>query len=944
MVVLYGRMEVLVLEANELTNLDNNPLRPEDKSDPYVLVEIQTGAGSTSRVGKTHTIDDCLNPKWYYKIATDVNQDVHGLKFTVKDRDIISSDTIGTCLLPVHTFTNGPYEATLNLVNPKGFAAGTLRVKATFYCFRNPPEIGFVDRSRSKANELKERASRKIPKFGEKLESNSFTDMVFLHGVLDIHIQKADKLPNLDSSILSLSKKDVSDPFVVVELNDIEGEPWKVATTSVIDNNLNPQWDEHFKVDICHEVSKITLTVRDKDFLSSEIIGIKEFPVEEITSGSPNGTYDLWRNNNSKKAGSLTLSITFTRNSTVPGEYEVPACLYPLQQQNHVTLYQDTHCNELPLLLTSKDGGIHQPRSTWRDIHTTITQATKFIYFVGWSVSTKIALLRDEGDDNRTIGEILKQKSYEGVKIRLLLWDELTSDGSIRKQGAMSTEDEETLNFFNGTSVIVQLVPRERLVKDMFSTKKHFTGLCYTHHQKCVIADSPIQEHPGNTKLIAFVGGLDLTGGRYDSPEHPLFRTLIREHKNDFRNRVFPTLNSESGPREPWHDIHSRIEGPLAYDVMKNFEERWRKQAPNNMDALTPMEHVEGLMMDYKYNAPDSWNVQVFRSINTDSADLGWTHVPGLKAKKGRAYDDSLHRSYIHNIRRARRMIYVENQYFMGSSHMWPECRDAKAGNLVPLEISLKIEDKIRNGERFMAYILIPMFPEGRPADKVIQEIIHWQYRTMQMMYSRVAAAIKQYGVEAHPQDYLLFLCLGKKETAETVPQELVTPQDPENTLAFNNRRHMIYVHSKMAIFDDEYIIVGSANINDRSLSGNRDTEIAIGAYQPAYTGQGEVLPYGDVGVFRRSLWAEHMGSAAPVNMDAGSIECARTVRNLGEESLRAFLVPGEDPTPRHLLIYPYQVTAEGVVTPRPDCPMFPDTMAGVCGARSKIFPSSLTT
>ena len=43
----------------------------------------------------------------------------------------------------------------------------------------------------------------------------------------------------------------------------------------------------------------------------------------------------------------------------------------------------------------------------------------------------------------------------------------------------------------------------------------------------------------------------------------------------------------------------------------------------------------------------------------------------------------------------------------------------------------------------------------------------------------------------------------------------------------------MVYVHSKMAIFDDDYIIVGSANINDRSMTGTRDTEIAMGAYQP---------------------------------------------------------------------------------------------------------------
>ena len=32
---------------------------------------------------------------------------------------------------------------------------------------------------------------------------------------------------------------------------------------------------------------------------------------------------------------------------------------------------------------------------------------------------------------------------------------------------------------------------------------------------------------------------------------------------------------------------------------------------------------------------------------------------------------------------------------------------------------------------------------------------------------------------------------------------------------------------------DDEYIIIGSANINQRSMDGARDTEIAMGTYQP---------------------------------------------------------------------------------------------------------------
>lgn len=54
--------------------------------------------------------------------------------------------------------------------------------------------------------------------------------------------------------------------------------------------------------------------------------------------------------------------------------------------------------------------------------------------------------------------------------------------------------------------------------------------------------------------------------------------------------------------------------------------------------------------------------------------------------------------------------------------------------------------------------------------------------------------------------------------------------------LARKHRRFMIYVHAKGMIIDDEYVILGSANINQRSLDGSRDTEIAMGAYQPHHT------------------------------------------------------------------------------------------------------------
>ncbi|SDA34929.1 PLD-like domain-containing protein [Pseudomonas sp. NFPP12] len=37
-----------------------------------------------------------------------------------------------------------------------------------------------------------------------------------------------------------------------------------------------------------------------------------------------------------------------------------------------------------------------------------------------------------------------------------------------------------------------------------------------------------------------------------------------------------------------------------------------------------------------------------------------------------------------------------------------------------------------------------------------------------------------------------------------------------------------IYVHSKLLIADDRVAIVGSTNVNDRSLLGNRDSELVM--------------------------------------------------------------------------------------------------------------------
>jgi phospholipase D1/2 len=67
-------------------------------------------------------------------------------------------------------------------------------------------------------------------------------------------------------------------------------------------------------------------------------------------------------------------------------------------------------------------------------------------------------------------------------------------------------------------------------------------------------------------------------------------------------------LNSNScGPRQPWHDLHCKCEGPDAYDILTNSEQRSRKAKPwHNFrlrkvtnwhdDALLRLDHISWIV------------------------------------------------------------------------------------------------------------------------------------------------------------------------------------------------------------------------------------------------------------------------------------------------------------------------------------------------------------
>ncbi|XVE73955.1 hypothetical protein DITRI_Ditri11bG0159800 [Diplodiscus trichospermus] len=808
--------------------------------------------------------------------------------------------------------------------------------------------------------------------------------VLLLHGNLDIWVCDAKNLPNMDMFHKTLGDmfgklpvnvtskieghmngKITSDPYVSIAIGGAV-----LGRTYVISNDENPVWMQHFYVPVAHYAAEVHFVVKDNDVVGSQLIGVVAIPVEQIYLGQKiEGTYPILNNNGKpcKPGAVLRLSIQYTpmeklsfyhnRVGAGPDYLGVPGTYFPLRKGGTVTLYQDAHVPDGCLPNLKLDNGMtYVHGKCWNDIFDAIRQATRLIYITGWSVWHKVRLVRDAGTaSDCTLGDILRSKSQEGVRVLLLIWDDPTSRSILgyKTDGIMQTHDEETRRFFKHSSVQVLLCPRVAGKRHSWIRQKE-VGTIYTHHQKTVIVDA---DAGGNRrKIIAFLGGLDLCDGRYDTPHHPLFRTLQTQHKDDYHNPTF-TGTVAGCPREPWHDLHCRIDGPAAYDVLVNFEERWLKAAkPHGIkklkmsydDALLRLERIPDIIgiSDFpgvNENDPEAWHVQIFRSIDSNSVK-GFPKDPkdatskNLVCGKNVLIDMSIHTAYVKAIRAAQHFIYIENQYFIGSSYNWNSYRDLGANNLIPMEIALKIASKIKANERFAAYIVVPMYPEGVPTGAATQRILFWQHKTMQMMYETIYRALVEAGLEGafQPQDFLNFFCLGNREVDGSESSGLESPSAANSPqgLSRRNGRFMIYVHSKGMIVDDEYVILGSANINQRSMEGTRDTEIAMGAYQPHHTWARKLSnPHGQIHGYRMSLWAEHLGVVEECFRQPESIECVRRVKQMAEMNWKQFAADEVTEMRGHLLKYPVEVDRKGKVRPLSGCESFPDVGGNIVGS-----------
>ncbi|KAL2939721.1 Phospholipase D beta 1 [Bienertia sinuspersici] len=776
--------------------------------------------------------------------------------------------------------------------------------------------------------------------------------LVYLHGNLYLKIHEARHLPNTDltterlrfcftgCNTCSCHSNDhpshepkqphsqhrhrprliTSDPYVSVLVPQAT-----IARTRVIPNSQNPVWNEHFEVFMAYPLINLEFQVKDDDVFGAQIMGVFHLPATRLLSGELiSGWFPVVSpssGNPYKPDTAIRIEVEFIPCDKIPNlgvtRNGVQSTYFPLRKGSSVKLYQDSHGRDDLFPEIKLDGGeVYQHGKCWEDICYAISEAHHMIYVVGWSVFHKVKLVREptkplpRGGD-LTLGDLLKYKSEEGVRVLLLVWDDKTSHNKFyfKSEGVMQTHDEETRKFFKHSSVMCVLSPRYGSSKLSYF-KQQVVGTLFTHHQKCVLVDT--QAYGNNRKVTAFLGGIDLCDGRYDTPEHRLFRDLDTVFKDDFHNPTFAA--GTKAPRQPWHDLHCRIDGPAAYDVLINFEQRWRKATKFKEFGLR--------------KKMSRWHDDALIKIDR----ISWI----LSPKRAAADDD------VTVVPDEDPTLWVSKE---ADSENW-HVQVFRADNLIPMELAMKIVSKIKAKERFAVYIVIPLWPEGDPKSAAVQEILYWQGQTMQMMYEVIARELKIMQLtDLNPQDYLNFYCLGNREDISAESLEETDQSNEKVSDSYKYRRFMIYVHAKGMIVDDEYVIVGSANINQRSLAGTKDTELAMGAYQPHHTWEHKKRhPKGQVYGYRTSLWAEHLGMLHDYFDEPESLECVKKVNEIAEDNWNKFTADNFSTLQGHLLKYPLQVNADGKIEPIPDQECFPDVGGKIIGCPSATLPDVLTT
>uniref|UniRef100_A0A8C8JGC2 Phospholipase n=1 Tax=Oncorhynchus tshawytscha TaxID=74940 RepID=A0A8C8JGC2_ONCTS len=441
------------------------------------------------------------------------------------------------------------------------------------------------------------------------------------------------------------------------------------------------------------------------------------------------------------------------------------------------------------------------------DLADALEQAKEEIFITDWWLSPEVFLKRPATDTYWRLDQILKRKAEQGVKVCVLLYKEVEMALGINSGHSKRT--------------LMDMHPNIKVMRH----PNHMSAVVFlwAHHEKMVAID----------QSVAFVGGLDLAFGRWDDSQYRLTDTETTNHiseeepkvdgsdlvnhvdlKNntqlwlgkDYSNfirkdwvqldRPFEdNIDRTEVPRMPWRDLSAALHGKAARDVARHFIQRWnfakvRTQIRGKFfPCLLPKSHSTADTLPFTVPGSGKASVQVLRSVDRWSAGT---------------CESSILNAYIHTIENSEHYIYIENQFFIS-------CADGKnVHNGIGDAIVKRILRAHSEQKKYRVFVVVPLLPgfEGDISEgggNAIQAILHFTYRTMCRGEYSILMRLRE-------RDKYITLC--GLRTHSQISQSLVT--------------ELIYVHSKTLIADDRRYIIGSANINDRSMLGSRDSELAL--------------------------------------------------------------------------------------------------------------------
>ena len=361
------------------------------------------------------------------------------------------------------------------------------------------------------------------------------------------------------------------------------------------------------------------------------------------------------------------------------------------------------------------------------------TREGDLIYFTDWQGDADERLTGEPGSE---IGDVLARADERGVDVRGLVWR------SHRDALGFTAEENRRL----GREL------QERGAEALLDMRVRVGG---SHHQKMVV----IRHQRDPSRDVAYVGGIDLCHSRRDDVHH----------QGD--PQPFP-MAQEYGATPPWHDVQAAIHGPAVHDVETVFRERWEDPAPLSRSPVSYLRD-RGRGMDL---TPDPLPPQ----SPPPPAVEGGTHVvqllrtyPNLRGRPDYPFapggERSVARGYSAALKRARQLIYIEDQYLWGH-HVGDVFTQALSDN---------------RDLRLIA--VLPLHPDVSGAARTPELL--GRRRAMLEMMRAAPGRVSVYGLENHAS----------------------TP---------------VYVHAKVCVIDDTWATIGSDNFNRRSWT--HDSELSV--------------------------------------------------------------------------------------------------------------------